>query len=163
MNLVFSLQTNVIGFFKLLLSFRCMCPGILQFPKITSLLFLCNILRKNWVTKLIFCMQVGMKTCYKLIVWGWSRIPKVLKIASLQYLYNISKKELKLKLIFCMQSLSKFYLNTLSIKFYYKVENVTTALCSIVMQYIHIFYRDPVMFFVAFFSQIEVISIIEIL
>ena len=75
--------------------FRCVCPSMLKLPKITSLLFLCNILRKNWVMKLIFSMQVGMKACYKLIVWGWSRIPKVPKVASWQCLYSISKKGVK--------------------------------------------------------------------
>ena len=183
--------------------------------------------------KLIFCI----KACYKLIVWGWSKIPKVPKIASLQCLYSISKKKLKLKLIFCMQSF-QVYFNTLSIKVSYKVDiiiinghdqvfsnysnkfaislqylkkeirngdhfwhadkrqsfyklvlsflmevarhvqntqnrklviflqyirkNVATALCSIVMQNIQIFYRGPVMFVVTCFSQIDVISIIEI-
>ena len=187
--------------------------------------------------KLIFCMQVSMKACYKLIVWEWSKIPKVPKIASLQCLYSISKKKLKLKLIFCMQSF-QVYFNTLSIKVSYKVDiiiinghdqvfsnysnkfaislqylkkeirngdhfwhadkrqsfyklvlsflmevarhvqntqnrklviflqyirkNVATALCSIVMQNIQIFYRGPVMFVVTCFSQIDVISIIEI-
>ena len=72
--------------------------------------------------KLIFCMQVSMKTCYKLILCRWSRIPKVPKIASLQCLYSISKKNLKLKLIFCMQSFQKVYFNTLSIKVAYKVD-----------------------------------------
>ena len=32
------------------------CPKL---PKIASFLFLCNILRKKWVMKLIFCMQIG--------------------------------------------------------------------------------------------------------
>ena len=101
--------------------FRCVCPSMLKLPKITGLIFLCNILRKNWVMKLIFCMQVSMKACYKLIVWEWSKIPKVPKIASLQCLYSISKKKLKLKLIFCMQSF-QVYFNTLSIKVSYKVD-----------------------------------------
>ena len=43
-------------------------PGMPKLPKITSLLFLCNILRKNWAMKLIFCTQISMKACYKLIV-----------------------------------------------------------------------------------------------
>ena len=63
-----------------------------------------------------------MKACYKLIVWRWSRIPKVPKIASLQCLYSISKKNFKLKLIFYMQSFQKVYFNTLSIKVAYKVD-----------------------------------------
>ena len=37
--------------------------------KITSLLFICNILRKNWVIKLIFCMQISMKVPNKLLLW----------------------------------------------------------------------------------------------
>ena len=49
--------------------FRWMWPGMPKLPKITSWLFLCNILRKKWVLKLIFCMQVSMKVSYKLILW----------------------------------------------------------------------------------------------
>ena len=41
-------------------------------------------------------------------------------------------------------------------------KNVATALCSIVMKSIQIFYRGPVMFIVTCFSQIDVISTIEI-
>ena len=46
----------------------CVWPGMPKLPKITSLLFLCNILRKNWLIKLIFCMQIRIKACYKLMV-----------------------------------------------------------------------------------------------
>ena len=42
-------------------------PGMPKLPKITSLLFLCNILRKLKL-KLIFCMPASMKACYKLIL-----------------------------------------------------------------------------------------------
>ena len=41
-------------------------------------------------------------------------------------------------------------------------KNVATALFSIVMQNIQIFYRASVMFAVTYFSQIDVITIIEI-
>ena len=74
------------------------------------MLFPRNILIKQWVMKLIFCMQIIMKVSYKLIPWfwlGWSSIPKVPKIASLLFcqkvftsLYNMSQKKLKMKLIF---------------------------------------------------------------
>ena len=77
-----------------------MLPGIPKLPKITSLLFLCNILRRNWVIKLSFCIQISMKACYKLIGWFWpgcSSIPKVPKKASLQCLCNISKEKLNMK------------------------------------------------------------------
>ena len=59
------------------------------------------------VMMLIFCMQITMKSCYKLIlgIWlGWSSILKVPKIASSQCPYKFSKKKLDLKLIFCMQT-----------------------------------------------------------
>ena len=48
--------------------FRCVWPGMPKLHKITSLLFLCNILRKKWEIKLIFCMQLSMKVSYKLIL-----------------------------------------------------------------------------------------------
>ena len=84
---------------------------MLKLATVTSLLFLCNILRKKWVIKLIFCMEIRIKACYKLILWFWrgrSSIPKVLKIASLQCLYNISKKNLEIKLTFYMEINIKF-------------------------------------------------------
>ena len=51
--------------------FRCTWPGMPKLPKIRSLLFFCNILRKKWMMKLIFCMQITMKTYCKLILWFW--------------------------------------------------------------------------------------------
>ena len=48
--------------------FRCVWPGMSKLPKITSLLFLYNMLRKKWVMQLIFYMQISMKACYKLIL-----------------------------------------------------------------------------------------------
>ena len=43
-------------------------------PKCNNLmppfLFLCNILRKKWVMKLIFCMQINIKVSYQLILKG---------------------------------------------------------------------------------------------
>ena len=47
--------------------FRCVWPGMPILSKITGLLFLCNILRKKWVMQLIFCMQISMKACFKVI------------------------------------------------------------------------------------------------
>ena len=67
------------------------------------MLFLCSILRKDWMMKLMFCMQVSMEPYYKLILWfwwRWSSIPKVTKIASSKCLYNISIKKLEMKFDF---------------------------------------------------------------
>ena len=84
----------------------CVQSGMPKLPKIKSLLFLCNMLRKTWMPKVIFCMQVSMKMYYKLILWfrgRWSGISKVPKIASLQCLHDISKKKWEMKVIFHMQ------------------------------------------------------------
>ena len=51
-----------------------MSPDIPKSPKITSLLFLCNVLRKKWVMKLTFYMQIRMKISYKLILWFLMRV-----------------------------------------------------------------------------------------
>ena len=72
--LFFCLQINIKGFFKLsffkrFIHFRCVWPGMPKLSKITSLPFLYNILRKKWVTMLIFYMQISMKVSYKLILW----------------------------------------------------------------------------------------------
>ena len=86
--------------------FKCVWPGMPKLPKIKILLFLCNIVKKKWMAKLIFCMQVSVETYYKLILWfswRWSSICKVPEIRSLQYLYNISKNKLDMELVFCMQ------------------------------------------------------------
>ena len=53
------------GFFY---HFRCVWPGMPKLPKITSFIFLYNILRKKWVAQLIFYMQISMKACQKLIL-----------------------------------------------------------------------------------------------
>ena len=47
---------------------RCVWPGMPKLPKITSLLFLYNMLRKKWVMQLIFYIQISMKACYKMIL-----------------------------------------------------------------------------------------------
>ena len=43
-------------------------PGMPKLSTKKSLLFLCNILRKKGVMKLIFYMLKSMKACYKLIL-----------------------------------------------------------------------------------------------
>ena len=96
----FCLLIIVEGLFKVIqyYHFRFVLPGMPKLPKIINLPFLCNILRKKWMIKLIFCMQIIIKTCNKLILWfwwGWSSILKVHKKASLQCFCNIPKKEIK--------------------------------------------------------------------
>ena len=74
--------------------------------------------------KMIFCLQISMKVCYKLIIWLWWRwwsIPEVPKKASLQCLYNISKNKLEMMLIFCMQINTKVSYKLIS-KFIWGIE-----------------------------------------
>ena len=77
--------------------------------------------------QLIFCMQISMKACFKLILWFWwrcSSIPKVPKIASLQCLQYL-KKEVRDEVDFLHadkhQSFLQVDFNTLGIKDFYKV------------------------------------------
>ena len=170
----------------------CRCSRIPKVCKIASLQCLYSISKKNLKLKLIFCMQsfqkayfntLRIKVAYKadiIIVNGHDQVFSNYsnKFAiSLQYL----KKEIrngdhfwhadksqsfyKLVLSFLME-LSRHVQNTQNRKLVmflqYIRKNVATALYSIVMHNIQIFCRGPVMFVVTSFSQIDVISIIEI-
>ena len=44
-------------------------PSMPKLPKIISLLFLCNISKKKWMMKLIFCVKISMKVSYELMLW----------------------------------------------------------------------------------------------
>ena len=99
-----------------------------KLPKITSLLFLCNILRKKWVMKSIFCMQMSKKVSCKLILWFLmgmmknSQSSQNSKFAiSLQYL----KKEVRDEVDFLHadkhQSFLQVDFNTLGINVPYRV------------------------------------------
>ena len=95
--------------------FRCVWQGMSRLPEITSLLFLWNILRKNGMMKLIFCMQISLKGSYKLILWFLRVMLKHSQNSqssnfkmSLQYL----KKEVRDEFDFCLQ---------ISVKVSYKI------------------------------------------
>ena len=75
------------------------------------LLFLCNILRKKWVIKLIFGMQINIEVSYQLILtvlaskfptrwyykywWAWSSILKLPKVTSFAIRLQYLKKEVR--------------------------------------------------------------------
>ena len=84
---------------------------------------------KKWVIQLIFCMQISIKTWFKLIpsFWSsscfwWSRcssIPKIPKIASLQF-FTISQKEARDKVDLLHADNNQSFLQVdLSTKWYY--------------------------------------------
>ena len=108
--------------------FRCVWPGMPKLPKITSLLFLYNMLRKKWVIQLIFYMQISMKACCKLILRffdGYGQVfPKFPK-KQVCSVFTISLKKLEIKLTFFdadkHQSFLTVDFNTLGIKVFYNV------------------------------------------
>ena len=65
----------------------------------------CNISRKKWVIKFVFCMEINIKVLYKLILWFW--VCSTRHVLSTQnkfaYLCNISSEAWGMKLIFCLQ------------------------------------------------------------
>ena len=67
-------------------------------PKMTSLQYLCNIVRKGGVINVIFYMKVNINVFYKLIVSFL--LVMTSHAQSLWYLCNISKKREGLRLIF---------------------------------------------------------------
>ena len=76
--------------------FRCVWPGMPKSLKITSFLFLYNILR-NMLSDAVDFLHADKHESLpqidtKIFWWVWSSIPKVPKISSLQCLYNIPKK-----------------------------------------------------------------------
>ena len=112
MKLIFFLLINVKDLFRVILSFLMCVVRHAQTIQNNKFALSPQRLKKEVSKKLMFCMQISMKACYKLIQWfwwGWSKIPKV---ASLQCLYKISKKNSEMKLSFCMH---------INIKVFYKV------------------------------------------
>ena len=82
------------------------CKLMLSFWVCVIRHILCNISRKPWGTKLIFCLQINAKVFNKFIVSLWvciARHAQSTQKTSLQYLCNISRKTWRMKLIFCLQ------------------------------------------------------------
>ena len=87
--------------------FRCVWPGMLKLPKVTRLLFLCNILRKNWARKLIYCMPISMKALYMkaftMISMGMIKHSQSFQNSKFAMPLRYLKKNLEINLIFCKQ------------------------------------------------------------
>ena len=87
--------------------FRFVWPGMLNLPKETRLLFLCNILRKKWVMKLIYCMPISMKALYMkaftIISMGMIKYSQSFQNSEFVMPLRYLKKNLGMNLIFCMQ------------------------------------------------------------
>ena len=116
------LMENIKGFFKLMLSLQVYVARYVQMTLITSLLFLCNILRKNSVMKLIFLHADEHQS---------------FQILTLLFLMEVTRhvqSTQNMMLVIFLQYLKK------------KLSQL--LLSYIVMQNIQIFYGGPVMFVV---------------
>ena len=72
----------------------------------------CNISRKKWMMKCIFCMQINIKVFYKLILSFWVCITGHVQSTQnkkFMYLCNISRKAWGMNLIFCQQINTKVF------------------------------------------------------
>ena len=65
----------------------------------------CNIVRKKWMMKLIFCMRLNIEVFCKVILSFWVRVTRHAEStqSKFAYLCNISIKAWEMKLIFCLQ------------------------------------------------------------
>ena len=73
-NGIFGMQINIEVLFKLILLFWVCVTRHAQSTQNEKFAFLCNISRKAWDMKLIFCLKINMKVFYKLIVLFWVHI-----------------------------------------------------------------------------------------
>ena len=70
----------------------------------------CNILRKKWMMKCIFGMQINIEVFYNLILSFWVCVTRHSQSTQnkFAYLCNISSKAWEMKLIFCLQINTSF-------------------------------------------------------
>ena len=84
----------------------------------------CDILRKKWVMKFVFCMQINIEVLYKLILSFWvcpTRYAQSTKNKTFVHLCNIFRKARGMKLIFLPANKHKSFL---------QVDRITLSLCS---------------------------------
>ena len=78
----------------------------------------CNISRKKWMMKFVFCIQINIKVLYKLILSFWvcaTRHVQSTQNKKFAYLCNISSKAWGMKLIFLPANKHKGFLQVDSI------------------------------------------------
>ena len=88
----------------LILSFWMSIARHSQSTQNNKFAYLCNISRKTWGMKLIFCLHINKKFFHKMIASvtvSKARHVQSTQITRLQYLCNISKKTWKMKLLAC--------------------------------------------------------------
>ena len=120
-KLIFCLQLNIKGFFKLILSFLVRVARHAYITQNNKVVFSLQYIKKKVSDEIDFFHVDKHESSLQIntdIWWGWSNIPRVAKISSLQCLYNISKNKLEMKLLFHMQ---------INIKVSYKFISIRSA------------------------------------
>ena len=71
----------------------------------------CNIVRKRWMMKFTFCMQINIEVFCKVILSFWVSVTRHAQSTQnkFAYLCNISIKAWGMKLIFCLQITPKVF------------------------------------------------------
>ena len=112
--------------------FRCVWPSMPKLIKIISLLFLCNIVRKKYISDEVDFLHAdkheSMLQIDIMILMGMVKHSQSSQKSKFVCLYNISKKKLEMKLNFCMQ---------INIKCLYKLISILLALKSPRRWYYH--------------------------
>ena len=70
----------------------------------------CNISRRNWMMKCIFCMKIDIKVFYRLMLSFWVCATRYAQSTQKKFAYfsNISRKGWEMKFIFCLQIKTSF-------------------------------------------------------
>ena len=102
MKFIFGMQIDIKVFCKLILSFWVCVTIHTQSTQNKKFAYLCNISRKTWETKLIFCLSDKKKFSTRLqclFRCAQPGMPKIPKITSFQYLCNILRKTQRMKFL----------------------------------------------------------------
>ena len=123
--------------------FSCVQSSMPKVPKTTSLLFLCNILIKTWVMKLIFYMRISTKACWKLIIKF---------LMSLQYLKKKVRDEVDFWINFKVSCklISALWPSTFPRKWYYHWYSWSSILKLLKVKTLHYLYNITKKKWVAF-------------
>ena len=123
MKLIFACRQMLKIFSNWFYHFKCVWSGMSKLPKITSLLFLYNMLRSEWCSW-FFYIQISMKACYKLMVRFFDEYGQAFLKFPKKQVWNIFNLEMKVIFFFYAdkhQSFLTVLFNTLGIKFFYNV------------------------------------------
>ena len=110
----------------------------------------CNILRKKWMMKFNFCIQINIEVVYKFILSFWVSVIRYAKSTQnkFTYLWNISIIPSGMKLIFCLQINTKVFYKMIVSLWVCAARHAqsTQNKFTIYLQYLHNSMRDKLIF-----------------